>query len=69
MDKTPKLITETSDLENAIKTLSEFNSIAVDTEFIRESTYYPKLCLIQLAAGEHHFAVDPLSDGTFEGHT
>ena len=62
MDKTPKLITETSDLENAIKTLSEFNSIAVDTEFIRESTYYPKLCLIQIAAGEHHFAVDPLSE-------
>ena len=62
MDNTPKLITETSDLENAMKTLSEFNSIAVDTEFIRESTYYPKLCLVQLAAGEYHFAVDPLSE-------
>ena len=47
MDDTPKLITETNDLENAIKTLSEFTSIAVDTEFIRESTYYPKLCLVQ----------------------
>ena len=62
MHNIPKLITETSDLENAMKTLSEFNSIAVDTEFIRESTYYPKLCLVQLAAGEYHFAVDPLSE-------
>ena len=62
MDNTPQLITDTSDLENAMKTLSEFNSIAVDTEFIRESTYYPKLCLVQLAAGEHYFAIDPLSE-------
>ena len=62
MDDIPELITETSDLQNAMKTLSEFNAIAVDTEFIRESTYYPKLCLVQLAAGEYHFAVDPLSE-------
>ena len=62
MDDTPKFITTTSELETAIKTLCSFGAVAVDTEFIRESTYYAQLCLIQLAAGEHCFAIDPLSE-------
>ena len=62
MNDTSKFITTTGELEHAIKTLSEFDAVAIDTEFIRESTYYPQLCLVQLAAGEHHFAVDPLSE-------
>lgn len=41
--------------------------VTVDTEFLRERTYYSKLCLIQLAyqdeAGEDAVIVDPLSDG------
>lgn len=61
MDITSKLITTTGELESALNILCDFNVIAIDTEFIRESTYYPQLCLVQLAAGEHYFAVDPLS--------
>ncbi len=61
MNDTPNFITTTDELARAIKTLCEFDAIAVDTEFIRESTYYPQLCLVQLAAGKHYFAVDPLS--------
>ncbi|MBM6774050.1 ribonuclease D [Olsenella profusa] len=34
--------------------------LAVDTEFLREKTYYPKLCLVQVAAGDDIAAVDPL---------
>ena len=34
--------------------------IAVDTEFLRERTYFPKLCLVQVAAGDHIAAVDPI---------
>ena len=34
--------------------------IAVDTEFLREKTYYPKLCLVQVAAGESIAAIDPI---------
>ena len=62
MDNTSRLITTTDELQRALNILSEFNVIAIHTEFIRESTYYPQLCLIQLAAGDHYFAVDPQSD-------
>lgn len=34
--------------------------LAVDTEFLREKTYYPKLCLVQVAAGDDIAAVDPI---------
>ncbi|MCB1803154.1 MAG: ribonuclease D, partial [Gammaproteobacteria bacterium] len=35
--------------------------LAIDTEFIREKTYYPKLCLIQVCNGEVAACVDPLA--------
>ena len=60
MNGTSELITTTDKLELALNILCEFNVIAIDTEFIRESTYHPQLCLIQLAAGDYCFAIDPL---------
>lgn len=35
--------------------------IAVDTEFLREKTYYPKFCLLQIATGSHAACIDPLA--------
>lgn len=35
--------------------------IAIDTEFIREKTYYPQLCLIQIAAGDVMACIDPIA--------
>ena len=37
--------------------------VAVDTEFIRENTYWPVLCLIQISDGKEAAAIDPLADG------
>ena len=36
--------------------------VAVDTEFMRETTYWPKLCLVQVAGAKEAHAIDPLAE-------
>ncbi|AMJ59868.1 ribonuclease D [Bosea sp. PAMC 26642] len=55
------LITTTQDLADACARLAQHPFVTVDTEFLRETTYYPKLCLIQLASPDEAVMVDPLS--------
>lgn len=57
------LITTTKELRDFIKTLEKEKFVTVDTEFIREFTYYPQLCLIQIAPGTggEARAIDPLA--------
>ena len=57
------LITSTAALEAAMKALSRHAFVTVDTEFMRETTFYPKLCLIQMASDEDVVLIDPLADG------
>lgn len=57
-------ITTTAELAKACESLARGPFVTVDTEFLRETTYWPKLCLIQLAGavpGEADVIVDPLS--------
>ncbi len=55
------LITHNEQLKDFCNQISSCQVIAVDTEFSRENTYYPKLCLIQVASENHSAAIDPLS--------
>ncbi len=57
------LITSTAALTEACDRLAQQPFITVDTEFLRETTYYPKLCLIQMASRDEAFLVDPLAEG------
>ena len=55
------LIADTAALEAACAELAKGDFIAVDTEFHRESTYWPQVCLIQLATDDYDCMVDPLA--------
>ncbi|HYG25331.1 MAG TPA: ribonuclease D [Caulobacteraceae bacterium] len=56
-------ITTTAELSAFCKSLKGQPFIAVDTEFMRETTYWPKLCLIQVASPEQEACIDPLAEG------
>jgi ribonuclease D len=57
------LLTTTAELQELCVALAREPFVAIDTEFMRDRTYFPKLCLIQLAGEERHVAVDPLASG------
>ena len=58
-----KLITTTDELAAFCKPLADAEFVTVDTEFMRERTYWPKLCLAQVAGPEDAAAIDALADG------
>lgn len=55
------LITTTEALAAQCKLLENDTFITVDTEFLRDKTYFPKLCLVQVAGKDLHFAIDSLA--------
>jgi ribonuclease D len=57
------LITTTRDLADACDRLARHPYITVDTEFLRETTYYPLLCVAQLASADEAVVVDALAEG------
>ncbi len=57
------LITTSEALAALCARLSTADFVTVDTEFMRENTYYPELCLIQIADTEEAAAIDPLAHG------
>jgi ribonuclease D len=57
------LLTTTAELAALCEELAREPYVAIDTEFMRDRTYYPKLCLVQLAGAQRHAAIDPLAKG------
>lgn len=57
------LITDSTALAEFCAAIDDAPFITVDTEFMRETTYYPELCLIQIATPERAAAIDPLAPG------
>jgi len=57
------LITTTDALADLCERLSKSEFVTVDTEFMRENTYWPELCLVQIANDKEAAAIDPLADG------
>lgn len=58
-----QLITTTSDLAAACGRMAAFPFVTVDTEFLRESTYYPLLCVAQIASPDEAVVIDALAPG------
>jgi ribonuclease D len=57
------LITTTAELAAACTRLAKHPVITVDTEFLRETTYYPLLCVVQMASPEEAVVIDTLAEG------
>ncbi len=57
------LITETKELNKLCKKLAKEQFVTLDTEFLREKTYHPQLCLVQIGGKKDRAAIDPLADG------
>ncbi len=57
------ILTETNELAAACRRMAKHDFVTVDTEFMRETTFWPRLCLIQIASPDEAVIVDPLADG------
>ena len=57
------MISDTASLAAFCQRLKSASFITVDTEFMREKTYWPILCLVQLGGPDEARAIDPLAPG------
>ena len=57
------LISDSAGLAELVERMSSAPFVAVDTEFMRENSFWPELCLIQIASPEEAAAVDPKAEG------
>ena len=56
-----RMVETTADLRALCEELAHASYIALDTEFMRDQTYWPKLCLIQIAVPDNAAMIDPLA--------
>ena len=61
MNTPPKLISDTATLIAFCDSLANADFVTVDTEFMRETTYWAKLCLVQIGGPDEAHCIDPLA--------
>src|SRR5437660_11781109 len=57
------LIVTTGDLANVCRRFADHPFVTVDTECLRETTFWPRLCLVQIASPEEAVVVDAMAEG------
>ncbi len=63
MSNLPRMIVESQECADFCRGQMEADFVAVDTEFMRENSYWPKLCLVQIGGPKEAAAIDPLAEG------
>lgn len=58
-----RIVETNQDLAGFVDELASAPYLALDTEFLRDQTYYPRLCLIQVAAPHAEGIIDPMAPG------
>jgi ribonuclease D len=58
-----EIVATTEGLKELCQALAGDDYVAVDTEFMREKTFWPELCLIQIAGAKREAVIDPLAEG------
>lgn len=62
MSKDATLVVRNEQLEAVVAVLQSCDFITLDTEFMRETTYWPQLCLLQIATADDLWLIDPLTE-------
>ena len=65
-DPAERLVTQPDHLAACVEELNEAKSFGLDTEFIGEASYHPRLCLIQVATADALFLIDPFTVGPLD---
>ena len=63
MQRAMTLIADSGALAEVCSRLATHNFVTVDTEFLRETTFWPKVCVIQIASPDEAVAIDALAEG------
>jgi len=58
-----QIVKTTDQLTDLCNRLANYPYVTIDTEFLRENTFWPILCLVQIASDDESAIIDPLEDG------
>ena len=66
MPDAPVMVADAAGVDEVVAAARAAGSCALDTEFLWEKSYAPRLCLVQIAVGDRVWAIDPLDGAPLE---